>query len=48
MRIFEINGAFVVIAPNDDAMLAVFAAKLFLQPLMNPVGEIRRRNADGC
>ena len=42
MRIFEIDFAPVVI-PDDDPVFAVFAAKLFLQFLMNPVGEIRWR-----
>jgi len=36
------------VIPDDDPVLAVFPTKLFLQPLMNPVGEIRRSGDGGC
>ena len=45
MRLSAIEVNFIVIAPDDDS---VFAAKLFLQLLMNPVGEIRWSDAAGC
>ena len=44
MRFSKIEIALIVIASDDDS---VFAAKLFLQLLVNLVGETRWRDAGG-
>ena len=44
MRFSKIEIAFIVIASDDDS---VFAAKLFLQLLVNLVGETRWGDAGG-